>query len=116
MTVFEPGEGGRAAHTDWTVAERFGTLAALLRCAIHTGRTHQIRVHLKSLGHVLLGDSVYGFKPGTRFPPVPRVMLHAERLRFAHPTTGKALDLRASPPADFSDLLTKLRALAVNHT
>jgi len=109
MTVFEPGEGGREAHTDWTVVERFGKRAALLRCAIHTGRTHQIRVHLKSIGHVLLGDAVYGFKPGPLLPPAPRVMLHAERLRFTHPTTGKALDLRAPPPADFVDLLSALR-------
>ena len=110
MTVFEPGEGGRAAHTDWSVVERFGRTAALLRCVIHTGRTHQIRVHLKSIGHVLLGDAVYGFKPGPRLPPAPRVMLHAERLRFTHPVTGEALDLRAPPPTDFADMLKILRA------
>jgi 23S rRNA pseudouridine1911/1915/1917 synthase len=109
MSVFEPGEGGRAAHTDWTVVERFGRRAALLRCVIHTGRTHQIRVHLKSIGHVLLGDSTYGFKADPRFPPVPRVMLHAERLRFTHPISGEALDLHAPPPADFTAILKALR-------
>ena len=110
MSVFEPGEGGRAAHTDWTVVERFGRRAALLRCVIHTGRTHQIRVHLKSIGHVLLGDSTYGFKADRRFPPVSRVMLHAERLRFTHPATGEALDLHAPPPADFAAILKALRS------
>jgi len=109
IAVFEPGEGGRAAHTDWTVVERFGRRAALLRCILHTGRTHQIRVHLKSIGHVILGDSVYGYKPGPRLPPAPRVMLHAERLRFCHPTTGETLDLHAPLPADFVQMLALLR-------
>ena len=112
MTVFEPGEGGRAAHTDWALVERFGKRAALLRCVIHTGRTHQIRVHLASIGHVLLGDPVYGFKPGIRLPPVSRVMLHAEHLRFTHPKTGGEIDLRAPPPADFTQTVQTLRALS----
>jgi 23S rRNA pseudouridine1911/1915/1917 synthase len=110
MAVLEDSEGGKDAHTDWEVVERFGDLATLVKCTIHTGRTHQIRVHLKSLGHVLLGDNVYGWKPDTRVtPPPPRVMLHAAHLVFRHPINGKTLDLRAPLPADFEEQLTALR-------
>jgi 23S rRNA pseudouridine1911/1915/1917 synthase len=105
------GEGGRPARTDWTVLEKFGTRAALLRCRIHTGRTHQIRVHLKSIGHPLLGDATYGWKPATGLPKPPRVMLHAEHLVFAHPVTGKPLDLRAPLPEDFEAMVEELRKL-----
>ncbi len=57
-----------------------------MRCTIHTGRTHQIRVHMKSLGHIVLGDEVYGWKPDPRLAHQPeRVMLHAEHLVFEHP-------------------------------
>ena len=107
MTV---GEGGRPARTDWTRLEVFGTkAAALLRCHIHTGRTHQIRVHLKSIGHPLLGDRTYGWKADPRLPCPPRVMLHAEHIVFTHPITGKPLDLRAPLPADFLSMLKALR-------
>ncbi len=106
------GEGGRPARTDWEVIETFGDRAALLRCRIHTGRTHQIRVHLKSIGHPVLGDATYGWKRAPGMPPVPRVMLHAERIAFLHPVTARALDLRAPLPADFESLLTALRAVS----
>lgn len=107
MTV---GEGGRPARTDWERIEAFGQVASLVRCHIHTGRTHQIRVHLKSLGHPLLGDTIYGWKPDPRLSLQPkRVMLHAERIAFQHPVTGKAMDLRAPLPADFTALLQALR-------
>lgn len=113
MSIVEPEEGGRDAHTDWTVEEKFGDLAALIRCAIHTGRTHQIRVHLKSLGHILLGDEVYGWKPDPRMPRQPkRVMLHAEHLTFTHPITRKQIELRAPLPADFTAMISQLRKLA----
>lgn len=108
MTV---GEGGRPSRTDWTVEKNFGGLAALVRCRIHTGRTHQIRVHLKSIGHPLLGDPTYGWKPDPALPVPPRVMLHAEHLVFAHPVTGKVMDLHAPLPKDFKQLLTALRKL-----
>lgn len=101
---------GREAHTDWAVVERFGNLAALLRCTIHTGRTHQIRVHLKAIGHCILGDTVYGWKPDGRLPlEPPRVMLHAEHLSIRHPLTGVQLELDAQPPPDFLAMLTALR-------
>jgi len=110
MAIVE-GPGGRDAHTDWERVEAFGDgVASLVRCTIHTGRTHQIRVHLKALGHVLLGDAVYGWKPNPRLPvPPERVMLHAEHLVVTHPVTGKVLDLRAPLPKDFEALLKALR-------
>jgi len=110
MAVVDIEQGGKDAHTDWELVEKFDDVAALVRCAIHTGRTHQIRVHLKSLGHVLLGDVVYGWKPDPRLKNQPaRVMLHAEHLVFEHPITGKTLDLRAPVPADFGAMLVQLR-------
>ncbi|MDR2674502.1 MAG: RluA family pseudouridine synthase, partial [Opitutaceae bacterium] len=103
MTAFEgPHPAARDARTDWEVVEGYGALAALVRCRIHTGRTHQIRVHLKSIGHVLLGDLVYGWRADPRLPvQPPRVMLHAARLVVDHPVTGRPLDLAAPPPKDF---------------
>jgi 23S rRNA pseudouridine1911/1915/1917 synthase len=110
MTI---GEGGKPARTDWERVEVFGDIAALLRCRIFTGRTHQIRVHLKSLGHPILGDALYGWKPDPRLKEQPaRVMLHAEHLVLAHPSTGKELDLRAPLPADFTKLIRALRKAA----
>ena len=94
--------GGRAARTDWTLLETWAPHAALVRCRIYTGRTHQIRVHLSSIGHSLLGDPVYGFREKSVPVAVPRVMLHAEHLAITHPITGAPLDLRAAPPADFA--------------
>lgn len=108
MTV---GEGGRPSRTDWEIQEAFPPHAALLRCRIHTGRTHQIRVHMKSIGHPLLGDSTYGWKPRPDFTfPVSRVMLHAECIAFLHPITARPLVLRAPLPADFEMLLMVMRA------
>ncbi|HEX2855038.1 MAG TPA: RluA family pseudouridine synthase [Opitutaceae bacterium] len=113
MAVVESEDGGKEAHTDWQVVERFGDLATLIRCTIHTGRTHQIRVHMKALGSVILGDVIYGWKPDSRLPKQPeRVMLHAEHLVFTHPKSGKELDLRAPLPKDFEAQLTQLRKMA----
>jgi 23S rRNA pseudouridine1911/1915/1917 synthase len=110
MTV---GEGGKPARTAWERVETFGNIAALLRCQIFTGRTHQIRVHLKSLGHPILGDALYGWKPDPRLATQPpRVMLHAEHLVLAHPGTGRELDLRAPLPKDFREMMKTLRKAA----
>ena len=107
MTV---GEGGRPARTDWATVEAFPGRAALLRCRIHSGRTHQIRVHLKSIGHPVLGDSTYGWRRPKGMPEIPRVMLHAEHIVFLHPITARPMDLRAPLPADFEEVLRLLRA------
>lgn len=110
MAIVDVEEGGRDAHTDWEVQEAFGKEAALVRCIIHTGRTHQIRVHLKSLGTLILGDAVYGWKPDPAWSVQPeRVMLHAERLCFTHPVTNKEMELKAPLPADFKKLIQALR-------
>jgi 23S rRNA pseudouridine1911/1915/1917 synthase len=106
-------EGGKPARTDWERAETFGDIAALLRCQIFTGRTHQIRVHLKSLGFPILGDALYGWKPDARLAKQPeRVMLHAEHLVFTHPINGKEIDIRAPLPDDFTKLMKALKKAA----
>lgn len=112
MSVVETEDGGRDAHTDWEVEERFGKIASLMRCTIHTGRTHQIRVHMKALGHIIFGDAVYGWKQESRLKKQPeRVMLHAEHLIVTHPITKKKLDLRAPLPKDFAAQIRALRKL-----
>ncbi len=110
MAVVEEGKGGRASWTDWELVERYGDRAALVSCSLHTGRTHQIRVHLSSLGHPLLGDAAYGFRKASWVGVPPgRVMLHAARLSLVHPATGRALDLRAPLPADFRAQIKALK-------
>jgi len=74
-----------------------------VRCTLHTGRTHQIRVHMASLGHPLVADELYGGKPAAG---LRRQALHAFRLAFAHPVTGQALEFRAPLPQDLRDALT----------
>lgn len=99
-------DDGREAVTDWSVEARFGAQAALIRALPRTGRTHQIRVHLAHLGHPILGDRTYGKfdQPAFAGWPMPRVMLHAHRLRLTHPVTGKAMTFEAPVPADFRKL------------
>ena len=94
MTVLT-GERGRAARTDYRVL-RSVAAGALVECTLHTGRTHQIRVHLKHLGHPVLGDEVYG-KRGK----FSRQMLHAWKLGFTHPSSGERMNFTAPIPADF---------------
>ena len=86
---------GRVARTTWRVLRKLGD-ASLLECTLHTGRTHQIRVHLAHLGHPVLGDPIYG-KRGA----FSRQMLHAWRLGFAHPRTGLWLDFESPIPLEF---------------
>ena len=94
MGVLERG-GGREAVTDWLVLAELPR-GTLVQCTLHTGRTHQIRVHMKHLGHTLLGDEVYGKRAGFF-----RHMLHAWKLGFSHPRTGIPLDFTAPIPPDF---------------
>jgi 23S rRNA pseudouridine1911/1915/1917 synthase len=100
---------GRSARTRFDVLERFThpLPAALLSCALETGRTHQIRVHLSAVGHPVLGDARYG---GNREPlPVERPMLHATELSFEHPGSGERVTFRADPPPDFVATVDQLR-------
>lgn len=92
---------GRGARTDLVRIARFGA-ADLLRAHLHTGRTHQIRVHLASIGHPVVGDDTYGGGGGRRLVALPprRHFLHAAWLIFVHPETGERLDLRSPLPAD----------------
>ena len=108
-------ERGRPAVTHYSVLEQFAPYATLLRCSLETGRTHQIRVHLQSLGHPLVGDPVYGKSRRSALDAVnafKRQALHAERLSLQHPETGEIMSWQVDPPADFSGLLTALRAPA----
>jgi 23S rRNA pseudouridine1911/1915/1917 synthase len=97
---------GKPARTHFDVVERLG-VATLLRCRLETGRTHQIRVHLASLGHPLIGDPTYGRRGGVAFA---RQALHAARLALVHPVSGHSCRWEAPLPADFDALLTALRA------
>ncbi len=91
-------EDGRPARTHVAPVERRRS-HTLVRCDLETGRTHQIRVHLAALGHPVAGDVVYGRKQ-TGDPERP--MLHAHRLRFHHPRTGREMTFESPPPADFA--------------
>jgi 23S rRNA pseudouridine1911/1915/1917 synthase len=99
---------GRPAKTDLIRLARFDA-GDLLRAHLHSGRTHQIRVHLASIGHPVMGDDVYGGGGGRRVAGLPpkRHFLHAAWLAFNHPVTGKPLDFRSPLPEDLA------RALAV---
>jgi 23S rRNA pseudouridine1911/1915/1917 synthase len=113
-------QSARRAVTAWKVVERFGRGASLAEVALHTGRTHQIRVHLSEAGHPLLADPVYGgLRREARLPasdPVRRAAeaigrqaLHAARLSFDHPRTGRRLTFEAPVPADLARGLAVLR-------
>jgi len=94
MTVVASGRG-RAATTGYRVLREL-PVGTLVECTLHTGRTHQIRVHLKHLGHPVLGDEVYGKRAG-----FARQMLHAWRLGFVHPRTGERVNFESPIPPDF---------------
>lgn len=110
--------GGRASRTDYEVTERL-RFSSVVRCVLHTGRTHQIRVHLASIGHPVVGDPLYS-GPQWRGIPDKRIQktvrefsrqaLHAERLSFRHPLTGELVEFDAPIPADMEALIAALRA------
>ena len=97
---------GRSAMTEYRVV-RAGQEMSLVECALHSGRTHQIRVHLHHLGNPVLGDKLYGAKTAKRYP---RQMLHAWRLGFTHPRTEQWQDFEAPLPEDFRNALAALNA------
>ena len=100
---------GRPALTRYKVVKRFAG-ATLLECSLSTGRTHQIRVHMQSLGHPLVGDPVYGYgrKRGSPVVPIRRQALHAARLEFTHPVSGLRESFVAPLPGDFAALMDAL--------
>lgn len=107
MAVCEEGRG-RYAASNWEIVEKFQSGVSLLRIRIETGRTHQIRVHMASFGHPVAGDRLYGRARNTSY--FPRQMLHAHRLRFTHPISGKKLTVFAPLWPDFQGILDTLRS------
>ena len=99
-------KNGKDAITHYTVLERFGN-ATYVECRLETGRTHQIRVHMTSIGHPLLGDEVYG--NGKNPYHLQGQTLHAQILGFIHPRTGEYMEFSAPLPDYFQHLLIKLR-------
>jgi 23S rRNA pseudouridine1911/1915/1917 synthase len=95
---------GRIAKTEYRVVTSSGEVS-LVECKLHSGRTHQVRVHLHHLGHPVLGDKVYGGKQAKVFP---RQMLHAWKLGFKHPRTSQRKMFEAPLPADFEEALKQL--------
>ena len=100
---------GREAVTHWTVLERLSGYA-YIQCRLETGRTHQIRVHMASIGHPLLGDVVYGSK--RPYPGLAGQCLHARRLSFVHPRTGERITVECPLPDWFQAVLAKLRRMS----
>lgn len=118
--------GGKPALTHYRTERRFGLGATLLACRLATGRTHQIRVHLASIGHPLVGDPVYlRRRPAaaahipepvrSKLLDFPRQALHAASLGFAHPRTGAALSFATPLPADFAGLVAGLEFITPVH-
>lgn len=104
MAVVNPGSG-KPAMTDWKVVARdVATDSALVLCILHTGRTHQIRVHMHHLGHPLIGDSIYAHESRQKARP-GRLMLHAWRLAVTHPATGQRLSFEAPIPLEYAPWL-----------
>ena len=110
MAIVEDGRGKHAV-THYRTLEQFDD-AALVECRLETGRTHQVRVHMASIGHPLLGDPVYGRTPA-RIRPILKALdfrrqaLHAAELGFIHPVSGKEMRFTSEPPADFQTVLVE---------
>ena len=101
MAVVNPGSG-KAAITDWDLlCHDPSTDSSLVLCTLHTGRTHQIRVHMLHLGHPLIGDPIYS-NPKRQRAKTGRLMLHAWRLCFNHPRTGERIELEAPIPCEYT--------------
>ena len=125
MMVFPEGEAGKPAITHYKVLERFGYVT-LLKCQLETGRTHQIRAHMKHIGHTLFNDERYGgnaILKGTHFSKykhfvencfklIPRLALHAKTLGFEHPKTGQWMQFDSEIPQDLARTLGKWRNYA----
>ena len=105
MAVLPDGKG-KLAVTDYEVVARFGTEFTLCKFDLQTGRTHQIRVHAKHLGHPVAGDPVYGYKK--QKIKADGQLLHAWRLQLTHPTTGEEMAFTAPLPPVFAEILQKL--------
>jgi 23S rRNA-/tRNA-specific pseudouridylate synthase len=103
QTIYGSGKKGRVAETHWKVLS-LGPKATLLECHPITGRTHQIRVHLKEMGHPILGDMQYG----RDVKVACRHLLHAYKISFPHPITGEQISLKAPLPADFLEASQKM--------
>lgn len=99
--------GGREAVTHYHVMEHFGNEYTLAECVLETGRTHQIRVHMASIGHSVVGDKTYGIKK-ERFNLAGQ-LLHAATLGFVHPKSGEYMEFSAPIPDYFENILEKLR-------
>jgi 23S rRNA pseudouridine1911/1915/1917 synthase len=113
MAVRDDGNA-RAAHTSYRVLEQLRE-ATLVEALLHTGRTHQIRVHFQIISHPVAGDETYGQRQTKRLAELthyeaPRVMRHAHQLAFIHPRSGKRLSFKAPWPADFVDAIKFLQA------
>jgi 23S rRNA pseudouridine1911/1915/1917 synthase len=125
MTVFVDNEQGKEAVTHFKVIERFGYVTCV-ECQLETGRTHQIRAHMKHYGHTLFNDARYGgdnILKGTSFSKykqfvencftlLPRQALHAKTLGFVHPISGEKLQFKTELPQDFSAAVEKWRQYA----
>jgi 23S rRNA pseudouridine1911/1915/1917 synthase len=99
--------GGKAAITHYEPVAHY-TQATLLHCRLETGRTHQIRVHMASIGHPLVGDTVYGAQ--RKSPAFARQALHAQKLAFIHPASGRRRSWRAALPQDMQQLIDALES------
>ncbi|WP_295773446.1 RluA family pseudouridine synthase [uncultured Mucilaginibacter sp.] len=122
MSIYDSEEKGKWSVTHYKVLERFGYVT-LIECQLETGRTHQIRAHMKHIGHPLFSDATYGgdkILKGTTFNKykqfiencfelIPRQALHAQTLGFVHPTTRKYINFEAPLPDDFEAVLQKWR-------
>ncbi|WP_428827674.1 23S rRNA pseudouridine(1911/1915/1917) synthase RluD [Azonexus sp. IMCC34842] len=107
MAVVPESRGGKPALTWFRIMEKF-PYCTFIECSLETGRTHQIRVHMASLHHPLVGDQVYG-KPNAKLPVFPRQALHATRLGLVHPLSGFKMQWEVPMPEDMRNLLDSLR-------